>query len=135
MVYKLALVVNDAIVGRLDAPIHAHSEATTVLTESKAGVGKKGETVRVPHPLEDPTAHDGDAARDVVLALVGEALDEDDKTVTTVLRVFGPQLLDAALASDVRRLDSAVVQMNQKLDLAIANLGEQLDAKADKTGE
>lgn len=74
MEYKIGVV--DAVgnvVGRSDVGVQAHGEATAVLDRNVAGLGRKGDTVRVPSPLEHP--EDADDLAGVKLALVGTSPD------------------------------------------------------------
>jgi len=94
--YVLGLVHSDGtIIGTMgpDGKVHAHSEKTRVLEQSEPGVGRKGDVVRVPHPLEDPNEHsDGDLAAagdDVHLALLSQTTDPDTGgIVSKIVRIF-----------------------------------------------
>lgn len=77
MEYKIGVVdAGGNVVGRSDVGVQAHGEATAVLDRNVAGVGRKGDTVRVPSPLEHP----GDVAdlAGATLALVGTSPDGNE---------------------------------------------------------
>lgn len=118
MEYKLALVDGfGSVVAQVEgAALHPHGSATEVLDRSIPGVGRKGDAVRVPSPLEHPASADDLAGHK--LALVGTTPDGD--SILHVLEYAGHGF--AELAGKVTQLTNDVAAVYQAINTLRADV-------------